>query len=344
MKFSRYLYAVDEIIWTFIDCLLNKRSLDECLFWIFEYYYSGYKKKTWNLLWRTYYDFYAIKYPKCERMIQKQNNLNTIKSIIYVVKNLFPLNPSPTIFKLRKFKLISPSHIYHGKIPNWASHDHNLLLAIHKKHFHNAVFHMQKYNNHIDQLYSIICNYFQTIHNISFKNKKLNDISYKNKLHIIIVIIVYLSNDEADIVKKSEFLQVNDDEVKQITLFNNQTIQPLYKTLHAKRLFSISSNIGCFQLKRFKGNCPNINIALWYHWEYFAYLTPLWKERFNVYNVTVDHKRFIVHFNNDDDYEEFHEQFNYEPDEQSKETQCKSIIDIPICNFNDWLFQTFGEN
>ena len=43
----------------------------ECLFWTSEFYYSGYFIELWNLIWKIYYDFYAIIHPKLEKFIIK---------------------------------------------------------------------------------------------------------------------------------------------------------------------------------------------------------------------------------------------------------------------------------
>ena len=66
------------------------------------------------------------------------------------------------------------------------------------------------------------------------------------------------------------------------------------------------------------------------YWDYFAYNTPLWKERVKKCNGKCDHKIFGLTFENDNDHEAFYETYNYEPDEQSKETQDKSIGDIDL--------------
>ena len=37
---TRFLYAKDEVIASFINNIIKKRDLRECYFWIFELYYS----------------------------------------------------------------------------------------------------------------------------------------------------------------------------------------------------------------------------------------------------------------------------------------------------------------
>ena len=69
--FTRYLYNADEILLTFLECLLKRRELDECYFWIYEYYKSGFEQETWDFLWKVYYDFIALEYSKMERKIKQ---------------------------------------------------------------------------------------------------------------------------------------------------------------------------------------------------------------------------------------------------------------------------------
>ena len=72
MPLSRYLYMCDEIIYSFLESLLKQKDLDECYYWIAEYYYSGFMKRAGYILCKIYYDFYAIKYPKLESIIHDE--------------------------------------------------------------------------------------------------------------------------------------------------------------------------------------------------------------------------------------------------------------------------------
>ena len=71
--FTRYLYEKEEVILSFITALLNKTSLKECYYWIYEHYFSNFN--TFDLLWKVYYDFYFIHYPKLESYIKKKQLL-----------------------------------------------------------------------------------------------------------------------------------------------------------------------------------------------------------------------------------------------------------------------------
>ena len=62
------------------------------------------------------------------------------------------------------------------------------------------------------------------------------------------------------------------------------------------------------------------------------------------YKIVLDSERFKLEFEDDcDEFEDFHEKYYYEPDEQSKEVQERSIVDIPEISINDWIINIFGE-
>ena len=61
------------------------------------------------------------------------------------------------------------------------------------------------------------------------------------------------------------------------------------------------------------------------------------ENRFFKYDICIDHDKKIISFNNVDEEEEFYEEYGYEPDEQSKEIQEKSIIEIPNNKLDNWL-------
>ena len=57
----------------------------------------------------------------------------------------------------------------------------------------------------------------------------------------------------------------------------------------------------------------------------------------NCKRITLYAQIHLLKFPLDDDHEAFYERFNYEPDEQSKEIQEKSICDINIEKGRAWL-------
>ena len=184
MKFSRFLYAIDEIIYSFIDCMLTKKSLKEAYFWISEYHYSGFK--AWNILWLLYYDFYAILNPTFEKLIIHHHKKN-IQSILFIVKNLFYLDFNTKVFKLRIKKCLRPNPLYNEKIPKWAKKNPNLLLSIHYNHTQNIAFYMNRYLKNEQKLYNLIYNYFTYVKKMNLNSPiKLKSLPYKNKLHLFI--------------------------------------------------------------------------------------------------------------------------------------------------------------
>jgi len=109
---TRFLYPLDEVELSFIQCLLNKVNLQECYFWIFEIHFSGFD--VFPFLWKVYLDFYKELNPlnledyiikKNEEFLgAKDNDVDIIiKSIASIVRNLFKAVPSPNTFFLRQY-------------------------------------------------------------------------------------------------------------------------------------------------------------------------------------------------------------------------------------------------
>ena len=120
--FTRYLYTADEVILTFMECLLKQEDIEECYYWFYEYYKSGYEEKSIKLLWKIYYDYYYIKNPKMEEKINdkylKWKETKDIKYMLWVVKNLFRLNKCHTILLLRTYYNNRNTDILTGEMIN----------------------------------------------------------------------------------------------------------------------------------------------------------------------------------------------------------------------------------
>lgn len=64
-------------------------------------------------------------------------------------------------------------------------------------------------------------------------------------------------------------------------------------------------------------------------WLFYASRSPIWKARILEYHGKIDGRKKTVAFENDDDLEGFHDQYDYEPDEQPLNIQ-KSCMGIPM--------------
>ena len=165
---------------------------------------------------------------------------------------------------------------------------------------------------------------------------------YNNKLHIILSIICNCYYTSSDFNERMLFIRASGDNITFVKDIHSITCHPVYKTLACKRLYSISKEIGCFQLMRNKKEFPPYNELFWHYWEYFAHSTPLWYQRFMNYNIKKNNKKYEIRFGDDDELEDFYEKYGYEPDEQSKETQEKSILAIPDLSIKKWLTDRFN--
>ena len=348
MGLTRFLYMSDEVMYSYIDSLLRRKNLKKCYFWIAEYYFSGFRVKTWSFLWKIFYDFYAITHPKLEGILSKEyakwTKQPSIVYILHVTLNLFKRTPNCQVFMLRH---ITPSDDYtpRGRIPGWVKEFDesykSIVLALEAKQYPDIIFHAQKID--LNKLHKLICKYYKIRHKISLREANLKDTPYKNRFHIILALILHLQKSEEEIDLDSTHYITRHDDIRWVKNINMKVVKPLYRTLGMKRLYTISPNIGCFNLCRFDKRYPAIKYLLGFKWQYFASFSPLWEKRFNRYKAKRNKSTFEMLFPNDNKLELFSEKYDYEPDEQGIIIQNKSIRSIKICEPSCWLFDIFGK-
>ena len=346
MPLTRFLYMGDEVILTFMESVIKREDLEACYFWISEYYFSGFKSKTWEILWKIFYDFYAIKYPKLEKYILgefiKWKKNKQISYILDITLQFFLRKACPDVFIARH--VVPENRKSRGRPPKWlsmfsAEHKH-ILLAIHTKCIPSILFHMNKIT--FEDMHTFICRYFNIVKKMDLQEGYIKTLPYSNKKHVLLALCLYLHLPESLIIIDNVDAVVSGEDIAWVTELNKTTISPLYKTLPRKRLYPISKTIGCFTLQRFDTRCPSVKRLLGFHWEYFASFSPLWKKRFKQYHAKRSKEGFEMIFENDDYLEDFGELYNYEPDEQSNETQDKSITSIEKRSPSEWIKEVFG--
>ncbi len=103
LTFTRYLYNADEVLFSFLENILSQIDINETIYWISEYYYSGFKDESWEFIFKIYDWFYKKKKPLWEKKLKKEHELwlekkGPISYLLVVINNLFNLKSSPERF------------------------------------------------------------------------------------------------------------------------------------------------------------------------------------------------------------------------------------------------------
>ena len=344
MSFTRYLYFLDETLYSLQEAILNAVSFEECVFWCGEIYYSGFQDKLWNFIFEFNYNFCAVTHPKYERKLCKLYSIfitkNCISYILSAITLLFYTKKNYSVFAIWQKNPEYPNKIYVGRTPKWYATFEtppkykNFVRSLHVKNWVNIIFYIKCLD--IDILYDVIKKYFINVVGCVFKDKILSDIPYQDKRHILLALILYLFEDEQNIQKRSVFRAYDHTKYKLELEESKKPVIPAYKTLVHKLKYPVCNTIGCFPLNRYITTITIQNMY-WHHWEYYCYNTPLWKSRFDTYDITICHDTKNVIFNDDEEYESFCNAYYYETDEQCKDIQDKNIRHIPRISLETWF-------
>ena len=160
----------------------------------------------------------------------------------------------------------------------------------------------------------------------------------KNKHHIPGTFIINMINYKYSIAKfVKKMYKIKCKDVKKNEKYSNKLIhmkpeeyekyttklypEKAYKTLAFECKYFIRKNFNTlceqpitYDIKMYTNN-----------WLYYASAASIWKDRITLYNGRVDDEKKEVIFDNIEDKEKFDDEYDLEPDEQSLETQQKSL-------------------
>ena len=352
-KLTRFLYNEEEVKLTLISTILRKKHIMECYYWFSELYYS--KLDVCDIIWEIYFNYYALINPKLEYYISKKINeyieKNDIAPLLYIIRNMHSLKHDSNVFLLYQISLcddLCQEHIYtkfpksrHLKIYNKKYYP--LLLSIHNSNWIDICYYLNKLFDkkiHSFDIYETIVSYF------SHENKiQLLDLwkrkMYKHDFHYILRFICNLKIDNIILNHKNVYISPQKEDIDEIKAIEEEGIPltnkgntQIYKTLYYKRLFCIDENIGAFNLIRF--NIPNYKMEN-YNWEYYASFVPLWRERIKSFNGKINDESKRIIFDDDESLENFYDTYGYELDEQSKDVQDFSLLEIKKKDYTDWF-------
>jgi len=353
LVFTRYLYLKDEVRISLLVSILQKS--DDAIFWAYELYYSGFKHELFQLIWKIYYDFFYTLNPGFETyLLKKKEMLNQNECLISSLIQDLLFRPFNTdVFFMRNIcETFENETVYRTgieKITNIIDCHSNLAYWIENNDYRsisNWIINDNKRFNPVD-IYQICLELFSekgiklTKHNLikDFKNVLLNvDINVNTIL--LAKIMALFSRKEGLKKGRSIYISV---ELKDIMCYETLTGIPGYNILElaCQKGINDTKYLNLFKLKRIK--C-NIKEKYWFHWLYHASFSPIWSQRIRQFKGYPDYLKKKIVFMNDELLEDFHNLYGYDPDEQTKAVQEKSIM--PIEKLNNWnkFYSQFKKN
>ena len=372
---TRYLYARDEVELSFIAAILLRKGVDECYYWGYELHYSGFD--VFPIIWKIYYDFYFACNPGLETLIRRKEKMwERNKKLHYLaatISNLVNTPSSGEVFIMRQYierVLISESgrgfaergFIARGRPPAWCG-DYDskyipLLRSIDKSRYREIAYHAYYLlagaggTDAGGALFVVLIKYFAVANKCKCVDREEECLASYQKFvariggkvrlyHWFMAIIVHLLKG-GDKVAPPVYIY-DKTILDSVRAGHEEAAIPLkghdgaqaYNTLKRRRSYGVVRFMGGFALARDglaeEGRLREEALG---RWEHYIWNTPCWRERLLAYSANEK-----VEFENDDLLEDFYDEFGYEPDEQSTETQEQSIGEVD----GDWFQTVFDE-
>jgi len=328
--FTRYLYEKEEVKLSLLFSILKRK--EEATFWAYELYYSGFKDELKDLFWQIYYDFFATLNPAFNIYLLKQlkEPISDDKIVAQLVEN----------FKIRPFNLdvfMLRHHVKQFEIEKDVFEDDNDFLEVINGNYMGLASYILDdiVETHLEKYLERAIDSFIGKGVKVNKKKILADynkiIKVVNSCKRVIILsqILHLYSLEKNIkMGKNLYIVVEPEEivVYETIIFSEEI--PVYRILELGRLCEIDSDnyLSLFQLKREKLDIRNAYLN---NWLYYTLDTPFWREKIRENNGIINDKDKIVYFNEEtDEFDNFWDMYNFEPDEQKKIVQDKSIKDL----------------
>lgn len=358
ITFTRYLYLKDEVELSLMISLLNKK--DSAIYWAFELYYSGFEEELFQHLWKIYYDFYYSLNPSFqEYFVKKYKEWGKVctkerdRIVALIVGDLLIRPHNLEVFMLRQAITYTKEEFLLPKSIEELLESRNYLQI--------ADFILEKNPANIISTFKEIIAFFskkgiKTDEDKMVKRwKKFGGyLQIDPKIQLLAFIMHNFSQLSEIKMGKKLYISVEQlDIVIYETIFKGEeTNYRAYKILPLAYLYAIDedNSLGLFQLERNKilmDDPDGLRKIYWYNWEYYASFSPVWLERIQKCKGKHNHETKRIEFPEDEEIdwpEEFYSQYGYEPDEQKKEVQEKSVRKIE-CNRNwEQFFLEHGKN
>jgi hypothetical protein len=332
MIFTRYLYVKDEVEISLATSILEKK--DDAIFWAYELYYSGYKKETFELLWKIYYYFFATLNPCFEKYFIKKHkewlasSSNDLDYYVSTIVNNLIIRPfNLDVFILHKMH----THLEFEDDEAEPKLELSTLLETNK---YQEISKQILETTAANELFEKIVSYFVSPQEKQMKYikewKKVieNKDPANTKIMLISRLMMFYSVKNNLVKGKSFYVIVEPEEIKMYeTKHASNKIYP-YKILQTACIHTIDkyNYLSLFNIARHNETNPFDIYHL--HWLYYSSFSPIWFERIQTFSGIINHETKKVVFNDETKEEAFYDHYGYEPEEQKIDVQYKNIQHI----------------
>lgn len=360
ITFTRYLYLKDEVKLSLVVALLNKKDT-VALHWAYELYYSGFEEELFQHLWKIYYDFYYTLNPSFQDYFVKKYKewgKATIQDreriVALIVGDLLIRPHNLDVFMLRQAVNYTKEELDDAKSFEELLEGRDYLRIA------NHILEGKGNLNSLQIVKEAICHFSKKGVKIDEQKmvkrwkKYAKYLGMGESVQILAFIMCNFAQlDSIQMGKKLYICVEKEDIIVYDTIFKNKaTNYRAYKILPIAYICAIDEDnyLSLFQLERNKilmDDPDGLRKIYWYNWEYYASFSPVWFDRIKKCKGKHNHETKRIEFPEDEETdwpEEFYSHFGYEPDEQKREIQEKSIQKIEKHRTWEQFFIEHGKN
>lgn len=344
--FTRYLYIKQEVKLALLASLLNKK--EDALFWAYELYYSGFVYELFEMLFKIYYDFYAMLNEGFETYLLKKTkdvlkNYNRPngddKSIGSIIKNFLNRPFNTDVFMLQN--ICNIFEVDYGITDDSQIEDLITLWIKENNYLNISQFVLNELENYsLDPIhvYGIVLDAFLETSSLGVnKSKELSAfnrskiVNIDTKLILLAKIMQLFARKNSLSMGKNKYIIFDISEtILYETLDQTNDVIKNYKILQEACKLGVNDEkyLCLFNLGRNKISNDILKNIYNCSWEYYASECPFWAERIQLCHGNCDHLNKKVVFDDDDWFDKFHDNYDYEPDEQPLFVKNKTIMSI----------------
>ena len=333
MDLTKHLYFRNDVKWALFVSLLHKNE-EQTLFWLCEYYESGYKFETWKVIYVFYNSYYSKHYANFKKNIDKHYkkwlNNNNVEFILKIVFHMFKLkNKDEEFYKIFSSKVKKTKKIktqISDKMVSELESRTKIRMKKKYKEYTNSLM-----ENHIQNIWTYINGLdFEKCKKITeayfeIHGKKIENIVYPeiNSKKAQLFLEIYINNNGIKRKKKILVRLKKDVKNKYEKFSSNNKDTKTRNILKEQRIFQIPEYIMHFCCTRKQFTKEEMQKMYLEDWLYNCRNTPYWSEIFSKYKVSFDENKEPL-FENDKSEDEFYEKYYLDPDEQPIYVRDKS--------------------